>query len=206
MKVLDIKQTSEKNIIFYQEQIASAIKKMPAIYLDQVVKTSIADLGKLFSNYRMALYLYAFSSFLEVMLLGNFRQEYLDQVASKVQEYNAHYQTQFSKCLDMIKEFSADSVEMKVIKGIGNAGKALGKFIGSVPFLAQGPVDEWLQAGSDKLLKDNDKKVAKTVAIFSVEDKTGSEMFIDSIKSVGVISNQTRDILVEGDALYLVVE
>lgn len=205
MKVLDIKQSSEKNIIFYQEQIATTIKKLPAIYLDQVVRGAISDLGKLFSNYRMALYLFSFSSFLEVMLLGNFRQEYLDQVASKVQDYDEHYQIQFSKCHDMIKKFSADSVETKVLAGIGNASKALGKLIASAPVLAKGPVDEWLQDSGDKLLQGNDEKVAKTVAMFTIEEKTGSEIFVDSIKNVGTISNQTKDILFDSDALYLSV-
>ena len=37
-------------------------------------------MGKQFGNYRMALYQFAFSSFLETMLLGNYRQEYLDQI------------------------------------------------------------------------------------------------------------------------------
>ena len=206
MKVLDIKQSSEKNIIFYQEQIASAIKKLPAIYLDQVVKGAISDLGKLFSNYRMALYLFSFSSFLEVMLLGNFRQEYLDQVAEKVQAYGGHYQVQFSKCHDMMKKFSADSVETKVLSGIGNAGKALGKFIGSVPVLAQGLVDEWLQDSGEKLLQSNEEKITRTVTMFAAEEKIGSEIFIDSIRNVEIISNQTKDILFDGDALYLAVE
>ena len=125
MKVLDIKQSAEKNIIFYQEQIAAAIKKMPAIHLDQAVNTAITDLEKHFSQYRMGLYLFAFSSFLEVMLLGNFRQAYLDQVSAKVQEYNQRYQSQYSECCEMIKSYSSESVETKVLAGIGNAGKAL---------------------------------------------------------------------------------
>ncbi len=205
MKVLDIKQTAEKNIIFYQEQIAAAIKKMPAIHLDQAVKAAITDLGKLFSQYRMVLYLFCFASFLEVMLLGNFRQAYLDQVAAKVQEYNQHYQIQFSECRDMIKKYSSESVETKVMAGIGNAGKVLGEFIGSVPFLAQGPVDEWLQDNGEALLKGNDEKVQKIAALFSAEETIGSEVFVDSIRNVAVISNQTTDVLFDGEALYLAV-
>ncbi|MBR1710694.1 MAG: hypothetical protein IJ719_18030 [Clostridia bacterium] len=205
MKVLDIKQTAEKNIIFYQEQLAAAINKMPAIHLDQAVSVAITDLGKLFSQYRMALYLFSFSSFLEVMLLGNFRQAYLDQVAAKVQEYNLHYQIQFSECRDMIKKYSSESVETKVMAGIGNAGKALGKFIGSVPFLAQGPVDEWLQDNSEALLKGNDEKTQKVAALFSAEEQIGSEAFVDSIRNVAVISNQATDVLFDGEALYLAV-
>jgi len=205
MKVLDIKQTAEKNIIFYQEQIATLIKKMPALHLDQAVKDTITNLGKQFSNYRMALYLFSFASFLEVMLLGNFRQAYLDQVAAKVQEYSQHYQIQFSECRDMIKKYSSGSVETKVLEGIGNAGKALGKFIGSVPFLAQGPVDEWLQESGDKLLKGNDEKAARAAKLFSTEEKIGSEVFVDSIRNVSMISNQTTDVLFDGEALYLAV-
>ena len=205
MKALDIKQVAEKNIIFYQEQIAAAIKKMPAIHLDQAVKAAITELGKLFSQYRMTLYQFSFASFLEVMLLGNFRQAYLDQVAAKVQEYNQHYQIQSSECRDMIKRYSSESVETKVLAGIGNAGKALGKFIGSVPFLAQGPVDEWLQDNGEALLKGNDKKAQKVASLFSAEEKIGSEVFVDSIRNVALISNQTTDVLFDGEALYLTV-
>lgn len=205
MKVLDIKQTAEKNIIFYQEQIAAAIRKMPAIHLDQAVNAAITGLGKLFSQYRMALYEFAFSSFLEVMLLGNFRQAYLDQVAAKALAYNQHYQIQISECRDMIKKYSTESVETKVLAGIGSAGKALGKFIGSVPFLAQGPVDEWLQDNGEALLKGNDEKAQKLAALFSAGEKIGSEVFVDSIRNVALISNQTTDVLFDGEALYLTV-
>lgn len=205
MKALDIKQAAEKNIIFYQEQIAAAIKKMPSIHLDQAVKAAITELGKLFSQYRMALYQFSFASFLEVMLLGNFRQAYLDQVAAKVQDYNQHYQIQFSECRDMIKRYSSESVETKVLAGIGNAGKALGKFIGSVPFLAQGSVDEWLQDNGEALLKGNDEKTQKVAALFGTEEKIGNEVFVDSIRNVALISNQTTDVLFDGEALYLTV-
>ena len=204
MKVLDIKQTAEKNIVFYQEQIADAIKKLPAIHLNQKSKTAISDLGKLFANYRMASYLFSFASFLEVMLLGNFRQAYLDQVAEKVKEYNRNYQSQFAECRDMIKKFSAQSIETKVLTGIGNASKALGKLIASAPVLAQGPVDEWLEQGGNKLIQETGHMTENTVALFHTEGKTGGEVFESSIRSVASICNQTTDVLFDNDALYLV--
>ena len=105
----------------------------------------------------------------------------------------------------MIKRYSSESVETKVLAGIGNAGKALGKFIGSVPFLAQGPVDEWLQDNGETLLKGNDEKTQKVAALFSAEEEIGSEAFVDSIRNVAMISNQTTDVLFDGEALYLVV-
>jgi hypothetical protein len=203
MKVLDIKQTAEKNIIFYQEQIASEIKALPAIHLDQNVKDGVTKLEKLFRSYRMALYLFAYSSFLEVMLLGNFREEYLNQVADKVRAYNKHYQIQFSQSSDMIKEFSSASLETQIVAGLGNASKALGMFLASAPLLSNGSVDEWLQASGEQLLKGNDEKVSKAVSLFSGDAETDGDVFIDNIKNVGIISNRTTDVLLDGDALYL---
>lgn len=203
MKVLDIKQNAEKNIIFYQEQIASSIQKLPTVHLNQAVKAAIAQLEKLFSQYRMALYLFSFSSFLEVLLLGNFCQDYLNQVADKVDKYGTHYKDEFGKCHEMIEKFSSDSLESKVLDGIGSASKTLGNLIASNSVLSRGSVDEWLQDSGNKLLKASSDKAAKTAAMFTNQDDIGCELFVDSIQNVARISNQTTDILFDGNNLYL---
>lgn len=203
MKVLDIKQASEKSIVFYQSQIAAAIKKFPTIHTEQAVSNGAKKLTSLFRNYRMALYLFGFSSFLESLLLENFRADYLNQIADKVQQYNEHYQNQFSKCRDMIKSYSSGSVEKQVLGGIGNASKALGKLIASSPVLSKGPVDEWLQDSGDKLLQGNNAGTERAAAILDVEDSIGNEMFIDSIRSVESICNHTTGILFDADAIYI---
>ena len=203
MKVLDIKQSAEKNTTFFQEQIAAAIKSLPAIYMDGVVRESVGRLEKLFGSYRMALYLFAFSSFLEVMLLGNFKAEYLSQVAGKVSNYNERYQVHFYKSRDMVHKLSSASVETMVLSGLGNASKALGKLVATVPVLSQGPVDEWLQDGGEKLLKGNEKKVARR-SMFDGNEKIAGNLHRQH-SNVGMINNKTTDILFDGDALYLAV-
>ena len=205
VKALDIKQAAEKNAIFYQEQIASEIKALPTIYLDQNVKDAASKLEKLFRSYQMALYLFAFSSFLEVMLLGNFREAYLNQVADKVLEYNEHYQSQFSQSRDMIKNFSSSSLETQIVSGLGNASKALGKLVSSAPLFSKGPIDEWLQSSGEQLLKSNDEKVENAVLLFEGNAEAVSEVFVDSIRNVGLISNHTTEILFDEDIVYLAI-
>jgi len=205
IKVLDIKQTSEKNIIFYQSQIATAIEKLPKIHAEQAVSSGVKKLTTLFHNYRMAMYLFGFSSFLEVMLLENFREDYLNQVADKVHQYNEHYQSNFIKCRDMIKSYSSASVEKQVLDGIGNMSKALGKLIEFSPVLSKGPVDEWLHDSGEKLLKGNEAGAEKTAAEFDVESEIGNEMFIESIRSVEMICNHTTDVLFDNETLYFAV-
>ena len=203
MKALDIKQTAEKNILFYQEQIEAAVRRIPAVYLDQAVGGLLDEWTKLFKNYRTAVYSFAFSSLLEVLLLGNFQQSYLDQVAEKPRRYRERYQVLFAQCRDRLRTLSGDSVESKLLSGIGNASRALGRLIASAPVLGQGAADKWLEESGEKLLKDTDAKGERLGAFFSANEEPGSEVFEDSIRDIGTIRNRTRGIVIRGDALYL---
>lgn len=75
MKALDIKQSAEQNIIFYQKQIADKIKGLPPVFLDQAIRDTMNKIADNFHDYSMALYLFSFSSYLEVMILTDFGSE-----------------------------------------------------------------------------------------------------------------------------------
>ncbi len=203
MKVLDIKQNAEKNFIFYQQQIASAIEKMPSIHGEQAVNSSVKKLIALFHDERMALYMLAFSSFIEVMLLGNFAAEYLDSIAAKVEECDARYQRQYAQCRDMIRKYASETLEKQAMGALGALLKRTGNAIASSPVLSKGSVDEWLEASGDKLLKSNQENTKKAAALFDGEQDSGSKRFTDGIKSVERILNNTTDLLFDGENLYL---
>lgn len=75
MKALDIKQSAEQNIIFYQKQIADKIKGLPPVFLDQAIRDTMNKIADNFHDYSMALYLFSFSLYLEVMILTDFGSE-----------------------------------------------------------------------------------------------------------------------------------
>ena len=177
---------------------------MPAVYLDAAVQDAMKQLQKLFHDYSMALYLFSFASYLEVMLDGRFVAEDLKIVADKVHDYQENYDRQFEQCRDYVKKFSGGSVEMMVAGGIANAAKGLGKLIGSAPILKDGPVDEWLQNCGEQIEKANEEKVAKLAESFAAEQKTGSEIFESSIRNVDELSNQVKGMLFDEEYLYLV--
>lgn len=203
-KALDIKHDADAKLILYQKQIAEKIKGLPAAYLDAAVQDAMKQLQKLFHDYSMALYLFSFASYLEVMLDGRFVAEDLKIVADKVHDYQENYDRQFEQCRDYVKKFSGGSVEMMVAGGIANAAKGLGKLIGSAPILKDGPVDEWLQNCGEQIEKANEEKVAKLAESFAAEQKTGSEIFESSIRNVDELSNQVKGMLFDEEYLYLV--
>lgn len=204
VKALDIKQEAEQSIFFYQKQIADKIKAFPAVYLDQAVRDAMGKITDDFSDYRMALFLFSFASFLEVLLLGNFDQAYLHHVSEKVQEYQSRYTANFEQCQKYIKKASADSIETKVQDALGQAGKTLGELIGKTPVMANRSVDKWLIDSSNQLLKMNEDKTDQLVASFHVNCDTGSELFIDSIRHVDQVCHATSGVLFDQEYLYMI--
>lgn len=191
---------------FYQKQIAGKIRGLPVIFLDQTIRDMMNKIVDDFIDYRMALYLFAFSSYLEVMLLGNFSEDYLNAVAQRVSDYQVYYQNQFDQCRDYIAKVSGDSVQMKVQDAVGQTGRFLGNLIGSSPLLEKSPVDDWLRDGGDQLLKKKEDRIAKIVEEFETRQETCSELFIDSIRNVQTVCNETQAIIFDKEYLYLVAD
>ena len=156
-------------------------------------------------QYRLAVYLFGFSSFLEMLLLGNFNQQYLDQVAERIRKYDHQYSSLFDRCNELIKKVTEGSVETRVMTGLGNLSKAIGNWASSQDALKDKAVDKWFQSSGEKLQQNNDTKVEHNKALFSGSPETGSYLFIDSIKNIDAIT-QTKDISFDDDNMYLNVE
>ncbi|MCC8160267.1 MAG: hypothetical protein LIO53_02950 [Oscillospiraceae bacterium] len=74
-----IRRDSEQSIVLSRAQIQKALNSHKP-NLAEILQTE-------FSSYQMSLYQFAYSSYLEVMLLGNFDTGYLKSTASKIEEY-----------------------------------------------------------------------------------------------------------------------
>ena len=204
MKALDIKQSSEKNVLFYREQITSTIQREePAISFDNVIGDTVSKLVKQFKNYRMALYLFAFSSYLDAMLLGNFTSEYLEQIACRVDQYNVSYHNQFTECLKMIEKLCTKSLQTGASSFIGSLFQSVSKIVGDTPIIKNSHADEWLQKEGNRLLDSGNVKAQRLSNDFAKNEDNGSEIFIENIRNISRICNQTQRMIVRDDAVYL---
>lgn len=129
IKVLDIRQEAEKKIAFYREQIISKVNKKSFIHSDQTVNKQLQDVQDRFKDYQLALYILGFSSFLEVMLLGNFDADYLTGISDTLEKYSLKYKELYTKCYDEIESYSSTSVQSSMLKGIAKASSSFGKLV-----------------------------------------------------------------------------
>lgn len=203
IKVLDIRQEAEKKIAFYREQIIANVNKKSLIHSDQTVNKQLQTVQDQFKDYQLALYLLGFSSFLEVMLLGNFDADYLTGISDKLERYSLNYRELYTKCYDEIESYSSTSVQSSMLKGIAKASTSVGKFVEKIPVISKGQADEALIAAGDKLDELNAGKLKKQMSSLIEHQSNSIRPFVDNIDTVNELYNKPIQLLVDKDNLYI---
>ncbi len=202
IQVQEIKRDSEQSIVFYRNKIRKQLEKKRFLNSSANVKGRLTKIDKDFKEYQMSLYLYSFSSFIEVMLLENFDKKYLDSVASKIDDYDFKYRELYTDSYSKIEKELKTSVETYLLDGFGNANKLLGNAIAKVPVISKSQIDENLNKAGDFIKKYNSKSAEKTM--LKLKDKSNSYIrpFIANIDIVNQIYNEPMNILIDSDNIY----
>lgn len=149
--VLAIKKEAEAKIVFYREQIIAKVNKKFLIHSDQTVNKQLQAVQDQFKDYQLALYTLAFSSFLDVMLVGNYDKEYLSGISEKLDDYSMKYRELYTQCYEEISGYSSTSIQSSLLKGLSKTTKAVGKIVERIPVVGDTQADETLIAAGEKL-------------------------------------------------------
>ena len=202
--VMDIQRTARKNMNGYQKKVAEVLGARQLIVMQNQVNSTQKDLLKKFKYYRLSLYTFAMASLMEIMLSGNFKEEYITGVKDEIVKMSSSYRQLFSECSAHLEKMSKESVGTNVLKGIGGASKAFGMFIGSIPIVKEGPVDEFLQ-DSGAFIESSAKEMEKNVVSeFAQISSPETHIFTDKMMEMIQIYNHTERICFDDNMIYLV--
>ena len=96
------------------------------------------------------------------------------------------------------------SVESNLLKGVGATSKAVGKFIGSIPKIKGGKLDERLQEAGVHA-SDKAKSIeTDSITDFSEMSDPGTNLFTEKMEDLIFVYNQTTDILFDNNNIYLI--
>ena len=202
-QVLTYQNRARKNMLGYQKKIVESIGKKPHIVTQAGVKQAFASLEKEFKYYRLSLYTFSLSSLMEVMLSGNFKESYISGIRDELQQMSDAYRDLFEESSHYLEKLSNSAVDANVMKGIGTAGNAVGKFIGSIPLVKEGPVDEFLQDGGIHLKKSALDMEKDAVHRFASIGNPGTRMFMEKMDEMIQIYNRTEQICFDDKKIYL---
>ena len=84
--VLDIQRTARKNMLSYEKKVSDIVGGKKLIVAHAQVKSALQDLLKKFKYYRLSLYTFSMASLMEVMLGGNFNEEYVSGIKDEIRQ------------------------------------------------------------------------------------------------------------------------
>lgn len=204
--VLDIRRNANKNIKSYNKRIEEVIGSKDFLISQSNVSSALEKLTKDFKYYRLSLFSYSLSSLLEIMLSGNFKEEYISGIRDKIKQLSDNYRDLHTECSIYLEKISKSSIETNVLKGLGAVTKSIGGFIGSIPFVKDGPVDEFLIESGDSLSKTAGNIEEEKVKEFSKINNPNTVVFMDRMDEIIKIYNHTTDICFDENNIYLLTE
>lgn len=203
IKALDLKQEALTQIEFYKARIKKDLEKHNLIQLQGDVKKKTSEIVSEFNDFQMAVYLYAMSSFAEVLLLGNFNSDYLNSVIKDISHYSNDYRTLYTKTYDVLEKESKGSVDSYVLGGLSTATRGLGKTIEKIPLINKTAIDETLISTGKNISKAKKANTSRTLKKLVSKQRSFVAPFEDSIKKIRDIYNNDLELYLEGEKLYI---
>lgn len=201
--VQQIKKEAEGSIVLYREQIVKSLKKRSFIHSDQEVKSMLKKLQTQFGDYRLALYLYAYSAFLEVMLLGNFSEGYLNSIEQRISDYSYQYRSLYTECYNLMESYSKSSIQTGMLSGLANASRFIGDTIAKVPVISKSQLDENLIEASGKLGGREEKRTVEAMENFIQNRVNVTQAFVESIRAINELYNKPVTYFLDGENVYI---
>lgn len=202
-QVMDIKRTANKNMLFYKKQIKDDLLKNKLFTTNSVMNSIINEIEKKFKYYRLSFYIYSFSSFMEILLLGNYQTDYLQSKRTELEELEEEYSNVFQHVLDYIKNNANKSLEGNVLLGIGGAGKAIGNLVEKAQVKN---VDTWLNEKGENLEQIGQNIKDSFANKFNEIKDSNSKTFRKQIEKIDCIYNKTKEIYFDKEKIYLETE
>ena len=201
--VMDIKRTAKKNMNFYKKQITDDILKNNIVVINQTMNSLLTELEKKFKYYRLSLYIYSYASYLEIMLLGNYQEDYLLTKKEELEALDNEYANNYDIALKFIQKNANKSLEGNLLKGIGTAGKAIGNLAEKVPLMKEKKVNEWFDEKGSNLSKSGDNIKNEFIKKFEEISESNTKTFINKVDDFNCIYNKTKEIYFDGKNIYL---
>ena len=202
-KVLDIRQEAARQIDFYQEQIKKQLGKKTLLHSDHDVQKMLEKVQGEFKEYQLALYIYGFAYFLEVMLQENYEKAYLSAIAKRIDEMSFQYREFYSLAYSQIENLSKSSLQAHLFGGLSAINKGAGTAIAKIPGINKPQIDETLIEAGERIGAYKNRRVQTTMQQLLERQSSCVRPFIDNINAVNRLYNEPVTLIFNHDTLYL---
>lgn len=201
--VQQIKKEAEASITLYRDQITKKLRKRSLIHSDREVKETLKKLQRQFRDYQLALYLYSYAAFLEVMLLGNFNENYLNAIEKRISDYAFQYRELYTNCYNIMESYIKSSIQAGVWSSLITASKFMESAITKVPAISDTQLEKNLIETSSKLDKHGKMRVKNTLIGFTATRENITIPFVENINMLNRIYNKPAVYSFDNNNIYV---
>lgn len=200
-QVKNIKRNSMKDIRSYTDQIENMLSAKKNLLKMQTASNKTGQLLDRFVHYKLALHVFALSEYMEVMLPKNFQAEYLNKIEDEIREHAMKFRNLYTACFDKIEAIKKDAVTTQTANKLADVSRTVGNFIGKIPLIKEGPVDEFLIGAGDSISDTEKKKLEKTLAYLIQYKDSGLTPIAEHIAIINQLSNKPVVMLYDNKVL-----
>ena len=201
-QVKNIKRNAMKDLRSYVEQIEGLLSSKKNLLKLQSASYKIGQILDRFVRYKLALHVFALSEYMEVMLSKNFQTEYLSKIEAEIREYATKFRKIYTECFDKIETLKKEAIAAQAVNKLADVSRTMGSFIGKIPVVKDGPVDEFLIEIGDSIDDIEKKQIEKTLEFFIQYKDSGLIPIAEHISLINYLSNEPVVMLYDKKDLF----
>ena len=174
-------------------------KKLVQISAD--VNVRLRKLVLAFEDYQLAMYMYALAYYVEAMLLKNFDKEYMDSIASKIENYSIEYREMYTDAYNLLAQYNDKSLDNIALRGLSKLTKAAGEAAAKIQIMDDIELADGLMAIGDML--DGEEENNKKLSVFVSKQSSYVAPFIENIRMMGELHNKPLKMMFDDDNIYM---
>lgn len=202
-QALTCKRHAMANIDFYRQEIVAKTNEKDLLHSDKKVEKKQEELERYFKDYQMALTMYAFSSFMDVLLSKNFEKNYLDYISETIREYSYKYRELYTDCYNRVAIYANQSVDSLVRKGLSKASKATGQGVAKTPLINKTDLENDLLQVSVKLKEYDSDKRKETLNALAETFSASVMPYVETIDNLNRFHNEPMDVMFDEEYIYV---
>ena len=137
------------------------------------------------------------------MLLGNFNEDYLNNVEHCITEYSYQFRALYTECYNMMEDYSKSSVQSEMVNGLSTASKFVGNAISKVPIINKFQLDENLIKAGSKLDAYQEEQAVNTLNNLIQNRMNVTIPFVENIRTINNLYNKPVKCLMDKDNIYI---
>lgn len=200
--VQDINRDARQHIAEFRAHLSSNACKKGFIELRGKAADAAEEILDTLKDYQLAVYLYSFSTFLDVVLLENYDQAYLDSKAADIREKAFEYREAYTTCFDAIESRSEHSIDSFILGGVSLGLDGVGRLIEKTPIRGAASIGEAFAEAGTGVRRFDQKESDRVVGSLTPTKDPSVAPFAQSIEAINRVYNKPAQIVTDGQDLY----